>query len=65
MNYGNYFTRKQCKKNAYIQNKKDFMLAGTYCRTLSRMSVFTDFFVNTIFFIYVPGTLWDFSYFIL
>ena len=33
--------------------------------TLSRMSVFTEFFINMIFFIYIPAILWDFSYFII
>ena len=32
---------------------------------LSRVLVFTDFFINTIYFLYIPATLWYFSFFIL
>ena len=33
--------------------------------TLSRMSIFVDFFINWVFFIYAPATLREFSYFVL
>ena len=39
-----------------LQNKKDFILRliGTL---FSKMSVFTAFFLNTIFFMYIPASL--------
>ena len=37
-----------------LQNRKDFTLTRQrLSETLSRMSVFTDFFINAIFFIYI------------
>ena len=32
---------------------------------LSRVLVFTGFFINTIYFLYIPATLWYFRFFIL
>ena len=46
----------QNKRTSYYQR-----LTGT----LSRMSLFTEFFINKILFIHIPATLWDFSYVIL
>ena len=60
MNYGNHFTKKQSKKNACKTKRTNRLIW-----TLSRMSVLTDFFINTIFFVYIRATWWDFSYFIL
>ena len=62
MNYGNYFT-KQWKKKAH--KAKMSYTKKKHIGTLSRISLFTDFFINTTFDIYIAATLWDFSYFIL
>ena len=56
-------TKKQCKKNAC--KIKETLYEQRLTGTLSRMSVFTDFFINMIFFEYIPAILWNFSYFIL
>ena len=59
MNYGYYFIKKQCKKKDYKTKRKytnrdplEFFLEGPY------------FFINRIFLIYIPATLWDFSWII-
>ena len=45
-----------------LQNKNDFILTDTHWTgALSRMSIFTDFFMYKIFFIYIPTTLGEFS----
>ena len=43
-----------------LENKNDFILTETHWN-----SFFTNFFINMVFFIYIPAILWDFSYFIL
>ena len=59
------FHEKAIQENC-LQNKKNFILTQQrLIGTLSRMSVFIEFFINTISFIYIPPTSWDFSYFIL
>ena len=55
MNYGNCFNRKQWNQENRLQKKKDFMLTETHWNSFFRMSVFTDFFTNTIFFISIPA----------
>ena len=57
MNYGNHFTKKQCKKTAY--KTKRFLYKQRFIGTLSRMSFFTDFFINTIVFIYIFLLLYE------
>ena len=45
-----------------LQNKKDFLLTDTHWTgALSRMLIFTDFFIYKIFFIHIPTTLREFS----
>ena len=55
MNYGNCFNKKQWNQENLLQNKKDFILTENHWNSFFRMSVFTDFFANTIFFIYIPA----------
>ena len=40
-----------------LQNKKGFILTETHWNSFFMMSVFTDFFINTILFIYIPTNL--------
>ena len=47
-----------------LTKQKDFILQRLIW-TYSRVSVFTDFFISTMFSLYFPATLWYFNYFIL
>ena len=52
-------TKNQCKKNAC--KTKRTLYQQRLKETLSRMPVFTDFFINMILFIYTPAILGDFG----
>ena len=48
-----------------LTKQKGLYTKGLIVELFSRLSIFIDFLINTIFFIYIPATSWDFSYFIL